>query len=121
MQGLIATLKADRELNHQNARRLFLGFAFLFLGLLLVAAEAAAAAIVERVRAGLRPPPEGSPFPTPELESVLQRSDQAEAAPRPARARFGRTLVVFALVGVPSGRDDPRNPEPRPLGRRRRR
>lgn len=46
MQGLIATLKADRELNHRNAGRLFLGFALLFLGLCLVAVEAAAIALV---------------------------------------------------------------------------
>jgi hypothetical protein len=47
-----------------------------------------------------RPPPEGSPFSTPELDSVLQRSEEDAAAPEPARSRFGRTVVVFAVVGV---------------------
>lgn len=55
---------------------------------------------------GSRQPPEGSPFPTPELESVRARLDDEPGAAPPAegsgsvRSRFGRTFMVLAVVGV---------------------
>jgi hypothetical protein len=45
MRGLVETLAAERTLNQRNARWVFWAFILLFLGLLLVALEAAIVAI----------------------------------------------------------------------------
>ena len=45
MRGLLAGLESDRELNHRNARRVFVGFVLLAVGLFAVAVEAMIAAI----------------------------------------------------------------------------
>jgi hypothetical protein len=47
MRGLVAALAHDRALNERDARRVFAAFLMLFVGLTLVAAEAAISAIAE--------------------------------------------------------------------------